>query len=156
MPGPKIVIIGAGIVGASLADELTTRGWTDVTVLDAGPLPATGGSTSHAPGVVFQTNGSKVMSDFARYTVRKLSELSWHGEPCYLPVGGLEIASTPERARELERRLGFARSWGIAGAELLDPAQTVRRWDLLNPAVIHGGLYVPDDGIAKAVRAVAA
>ena len=156
MTGPKVVLIGAGIVGASLADELTERGWTDITVLDAGPLPAAGGSTSHAPGVVFQTNGTKVMSDFARYSVQKFSALSWQGEPCYLPVGGLEIATTPERARELQRRYGFAQSWGIAGAELLDPAETVRRFDLLAPEHVLGGLYVPDDGIAKAVRAVAA
>ena len=40
MSGPEVVIVGAGIVGASLADELTARGWSDVTVLDAGPLPA--------------------------------------------------------------------------------------------------------------------
>lgn len=156
MTGPKVVIIGAGIVGASLADELTGRGWTDVTVLDAGPLPAAGGSTSHAPGVVFQTNGAKIMSDFARYTVEKLSALSWQDQPCYLPVGGIEIATTPERARELQRRFGFAQSWGIAGVELLDSEQTVRRFDLLAPDVVLGGLYVPDDGIAKAVRAVAA
>jgi len=97
-----------------------------------------------------------VMSDFARYTVQKFSDLSWQGDPCYLPVGGLEIATTPERARELQRRFGFAQSWGIAGAELLDPAETVRRFDLLAPEHVLGGLYVPDDGIAKAVRAVAA
>ncbi len=156
MTGPKVVIIGAGIVGASLADELAERHWTDITVLDAGPVPATGGSTSHAPGVVFQTNGTKVMSDFAQYTVRKLSALHWQGEPCYLPVGGLEIATSPERARELQRRYGFAQSWGIPGAELLDPVETVARWDLLNPDMIHGGLFVPQDGIAKGVRAVAA
>jgi len=70
MAGPSVVIIGGGIVGASLADEITARGWTNVTVLDGGPLPVTGGSTSHAPGVVFQTNGTKVMSDFAPYTVQ--------------------------------------------------------------------------------------
>jgi len=154
--GPEVVIVGAGIVGASLADELTARGWSDVTVLDAGPLPAAGGSTSHAPGVVFQTNAAKVMSDFARCTVEKLSGLSWQGAPCYLPVGGLEIATTPERARELHRRYGFAQSWGVAGAELLDPDETVRRFDLLAPEHVLGGLFVPDDGIAKAVRAVAA
>ncbi len=156
MRGPKVVLVGAGIVGASLADELTARGWTDVTVLDAGPLPAAGGSTSHAPGVVFQTNASKIMSDFARDTVAKFSSLTWQGDPCYLPVGGIEIATTPERARELQRRFGFARSWGIAGAELLDAEETVRRFDLLAPETVLGGLYVPDDGIAKAVRAVSA
>ena len=156
MTGPQVVIVGAGIVGASLADELVARGWDRVTVLDAGPLPAAGGSTSHAPGVVFQVNGAKVLSDFARATVRKLSGLSWRGEPCYLPVGGLEIATTPERVRELERRFGLTQSWGIPGAELLEPAAAVRRFDLLALEHVHGGLYVRDDGIAKAVRAVAA
>ena len=54
---PKIVIIGAGIVGCSLADELTERGYCDVIVIEKGKLWSPGGSTSHAPGVVFQTNG---------------------------------------------------------------------------------------------------
>ena len=156
MPGPRVVVIGAGVVGASLADELTARGWTDVTVLEAGTLPHAGGSTSHAPGVVFQVNGTKVMTDFARYTVEKFSAMTWQGEPCYLPVGGLEIATTPERARELQRRFGFAQSWGVAGARLLDVDETVAAFDLLDPATVYGGLHVPDDGIAKAVRAVQA
>ena len=71
MAGPRVVVIGAGIVGCSLADELVLRGWSDVTVVDQGPLFAAGGSTSHAPGLVFQTNGSKTMAEFARYTVEK-------------------------------------------------------------------------------------
>ncbi|MDT5323553.1 MAG: dimethylglycine oxidase, partial [Mycobacterium sp.] len=75
MRQPKVVIIGAGVVGTSLADEITQRGWNDVTVLDRGPLFATGGSTSHAPGLVFQTNPSKTMTEFARYTVEKFSAL---------------------------------------------------------------------------------
>ncbi len=156
MAGPRVVVIGAGVVGASLAEELTARGWTDVTVLEAGTLPHAGGSTSHAPGVVFQVNATKVMSDFARYTVAKFSAMSWRGEPCYLPVGGLEIATTPERAVELERRHGFAQSWGVTGARLLDVDETVAAFDLLDPGVVLGGLHVPDDGIAKAVRAVQA
>ena len=49
MASPRVVIIGAGI-GAALADELTERGWTAVTVLEQGRLWAAGGSTSHAPG----------------------------------------------------------------------------------------------------------
>ena len=48
MGSPRVVIIGAGIVGANLADELTARGWDRITVVDQGPLPLTGGSTSHA------------------------------------------------------------------------------------------------------------
>ena len=92
MTHPKVVIIGAGIVGTSMADELTSRGCTDVTVLDRGPLFATGGSTSHAPGLVFQTNGSKTMTEFARYTVEKFGSLG-----AFNAVGGLEVATTEAR-----------------------------------------------------------
>ncbi len=150
--GPRVVIIGAGIVGCALVDELTERGWTDVTVLEQGPLFAAGGSTSHAPGLVFQTNGSKTMAEFARYTVEKYSGLTLDGQWCFRQVGGLEVALTPERLSELQRRHGFATSWGIAG-RLLDPEETVRAWPLLDPDVVLGGYLVPTDGLAKAVRA---
>src|SRR5437764_684866 len=92
MVNPRVVIIGAGVVGAALAEELSARGWSDVTVVDQGPLPAAGGSSSHAPGLVFQTNAAKVMSRLARYTVEKLLALN-----CFQQVGSLEVATTPER-----------------------------------------------------------
>jgi dimethylglycine oxidase len=46
MTGPRVVIIGAGIVGTNVADELTTRGWNNITVVEQGPLSLPGGSTS--------------------------------------------------------------------------------------------------------------
>ena len=54
----QLVIIGAGIVGCSVAYHLAQMGWRDIVVLEQGPLFETGGSTSHAPGLVFQTNFS--------------------------------------------------------------------------------------------------
>ena len=57
----RTVIIGAGIVGCSAAYHLTQLGRRDIVVLDRGPLYQTGGSTSHAPGLIFQTNGSRLM-----------------------------------------------------------------------------------------------
>ncbi|MFB9691013.1 GcvT family protein [Amycolatopsis plumensis] len=148
MTAPKVVIIGAGIVGANLADELTARGWTDVTVLDRGPLPRTGGSTSHAPGLVFQTNASKAMTDFAKYTVSKFLELG-----CFLQVGGMEVATTPARWEDLKRKHGWATSWGVPG-ELIDAEECVRRWPLLDGSRIFGALHVPTDGLARAAKAV--
>ena len=84
---PSIVIIGAGIVGTNLADELVTRGWNNITVLDQGPLNMPGGSTSHAPGLVFQTNPSKSMALFAKYTVEKLLSLTEDGAKLLQPGG---------------------------------------------------------------------
>src|SRR5918994_5308666 len=153
MASPRVVIIGAGIVGTGLADELVLRGWTNVTVLEQGPLFAAGGSTSHAPGLVFQTNGSKTMTEFARYTVEKFSSLELDGQWCFRQVGGLEVATTPERLAELHRRHGFAQSWGLEGARLLDPDECVRVSPLLDRDVVLGGYLVPTDGLAKAVRA---
>ena len=150
--GPRVVIIGAGIVGCSLADELVLRGWTDITVVDQGSLFAAGGSSSHAPGLVFQTNGSKTMSGFARYTVEKFSSLALDGQWCFRGVGGLEVATTPERLLDLRRRQGWATSWGIEG-RLLEPDECVAAWPLLDRDAILGGYLVPTDGLAKAVRA---
>jgi dimethylglycine oxidase len=155
MTSPKVVVIGAGVVGAALADELTARGWSDVTVVDQGPLYATGGSSSHAPGLVFQCNGSKAMSDFARYTVEKTASLRLDGQPCLLQLGGLEVATTPERLAELHRRHGWLMSWGVE-ASVLDPDECVALYSLLDRDVVLGGLHTPTDGIVKAVRAVEA
>ncbi len=150
--GPRVVIVGAGIVGCSLADELASRGWSDVTVLDQGRLFAAGGSTSHAPGLVFQTNGSKTMAEFARYTVEKFSALELDGQWCFRQVGGLEIALTEDRLIDLRRRHGLAQSWRIDG-RLLDPDECVEAWPLLDRDVVLGGYLVPTDGLAKALRA---
>ncbi|WP_329551729.1 GcvT family protein [Streptomyces sp. NBC_00696] len=155
MAGPRVVIIGAGVVGAALADEISARGWTEVTVVDQGPLPATGGSSSHAPGLVFQTNSSKTMTELARYTVEKLCSLDVDGKPCFLQVGGLEVATTPERVAELHRRHGWITAWGVE-ARLLSPEECVEQHPLVNPDRVLGGLLVPTDGLAKAVLAVEA
>ncbi|HEX2235309.1 MAG TPA: FAD-dependent oxidoreductase [Actinomycetota bacterium] len=152
MTGPRVVVVGGGIVGCSLAYHLVGKGWDDVTVLEQGPLPAAGGSTSHAPGLVFQTNPSKTMTELARRSVELYSSLSLRGMPCFYPVGGIEVAGTPERWTDLARKLGLARSWGIP-AELLSPEEVVARIPLVDPARIHGGFHVPGDGIAKAVHA---
>ncbi|MGC0237694.1 GcvT family protein [Arthrobacter sp. SD76] len=150
---PRIVIIGAGIVGTNLADELVTRGWNNITVLDQGPLNMPGGSTSHAPGLVFQTNPSKSMALFAKYTVEKLLSLTEDGVSCFNQVGGLEVATTETRLADLKRKLGYAQSWGIEG-RILSRDECKELYPLLNEEDILGGLHVPSDGLASAARAV--
>ena len=152
----QTVIIGAGIVGASAAYHLTELGETDVLVLDQGPLFDTGGSTSHAPGIIFHTNGSRTMCRIAQDSVALYDSLEVDGERCWYGVGGLEVATTPERMQELKRRQGFARAYGIEGTELLSPAETAARMPLLDPSAILGSYWVPSDGAGKGVRIVEA
>ncbi|MBZ6082494.1 FAD-dependent oxidoreductase [Streptomyces olivaceus] len=149
---PRVVVIGAGIVGCSLADELTARGWTDVTVLEQGPLPAPGGSSSHAPGLVFRTSPSRTLTAFARYTVEKFASLTADGVPCFQQVGGLELATTPERLADLHRRAGYAASWGVRG-EIVGAARCRELWPLLDESVVLGGFHTPEDGLARALHA---
>ena len=150
---PRVVIIGAGIVGTNLADELVSRGWTDITVIDQGPLDMPGGSTSHAPGLVFQTNPSKTMTLFAKYTVEKFLSLESEGQNCFNQVGGLEVATTAERLEELKRKHGYASSWGVE-ARLISPEECLELYPNLNKDMVLGGLHIPSDGLALAARAV--
>lgn len=150
---PRVVIVGAGVVGVNVADELVQRGWTNILVLDKGPLAVPGGSTSHAPGVVFATNGSKSMTSFAQYTIEKFSGLTTaDGRGSFLHLGGLEVATTPERLAELHRRAGWAASRGHEG-HVIDTAEAKRLYPLLNEDMVLGAYYTPRDGIALAVQA---
>ena len=145
----QTVIVGAGIVGASAAYHLAELGGTDVLVIGQGPLFGTGGSTSYEPGLVFQTNGSRTMCRIAQDTVALYDCLGPDGERCWYGVGSIEVATTHERIRELTRRQGYARSFGIDDTEQLTPAEVAQRVPLVDPAHILGGYWVPTDGIAK-------
>jgi glycine cleavage system aminomethyltransferase T/glycine/D-amino acid oxidase-like deaminating enzyme len=149
----RVVIIGAGIVGANLADELVQRGWNNITVVEQGPLSMPGGSTSHAPGLVFQTNSSKTMTQLAQYTVKKLLSLSKDGQSCFNQVGGLEVATSPERMQELKRKQGWAFSWGIE-TRLVSPEECASIYPFLKKEKVLGGLHIASDGLALAARAV--
>ena len=155
MSGRRIVVIGAGVVGAAVADELTARGETHVTVLDKGPLYATGGSSSHAPGLISRTSPSKMMQELAHYTQVKFGRLDLDGAPAALPVGTMEVARTEERLRELWRRHNAAGSWGWRG-RMIDPQACAERWPVIDPSGLVGGYATEGEGLAVALRAVEA
>jgi dimethylglycine oxidase len=153
--GRRFVVIGAGVVGAAVADELTARGERDVTVVDKGYLYATGGSSSHAPGLISRTSPSKMMQELADYTESKFAGLDVDGAPVALRVGTLEVARTQERWMELHRRRNAAMAWGWRG-ELIDAEACRRRWPILEPDGLLGGFATRDEGLAVALRAVEA
>ena len=146
----RAVIIGAGIVGCSVAYHLTELGWRDIVVVEQGPLFETGGSTSHAPGLVFQINPSKTMTDFAKYTVDLWTRLELDGEPCAKTVGSMEVAWTPERLADLKRKAGYGMSWGV-DAHLISPDEARDRIPMLSDQIL-GAIYVPSDIHTRATR----
>ena len=146
----RAVVVGAGIAGCSVAYHLTKLGWRDIVVVDQGPLFETGGSTSHAPGLVFQINPSRTMTAFAKYTVRLWSEMELEGAPCARRVGSLEVAWTPERLADLKRKAGYGLSWGVE-AHVLGPEDARRLFPMLSSRIV-GALHVPSDIQTAATR----
>ncbi|MDW7982946.1 MAG: FAD-dependent oxidoreductase [Thermomicrobium sp.] len=148
-----IVIVGAGIVGSALAYHLARLGVTNITVIERGALFGTSGSTGHAPGVVFRVHSSsRLMTEMAKYSVELYRSLIDDLGSCFLPVGGLEVATSPERLGFLYRKADLASSSGLE-ATVLTPIECTELFPLIDPRPLYGGLFVPGDGLAKAVRA---
>ncbi len=148
------VIVGAGIVGCNIAYQLTELGRTDVVVVDQGPMPTTGGSSTHAPGIMFQTAEPKVLSQFADYSRRLYSDLEGaDGEQAYNEVGGIEVARSEDRMDFLQRRVEHAKAWGIEDPQLLSPEEVGDRLPLVDTDQILGGYYSPTDGQVSGVVA---
>lgn len=142
----RVVIIGAGIVGCSVAWHLAELGWREIVVVDKGPIFENDGSTAHAPGGMHLTNSSRMMLDFAVYTRALIAGLPQPdpARPFYRPVGGIEIAYTPARLDELKRRQGWATSYGLEG-HLISPTEVKERIPIVDERVILGGYWAPDD-----------
>lgn len=140
----KLVIVGSGIVGASIAYHLTELGWTDILVIDKGPLYETGGSSSHAPGLIFQTNYSKFMTKCAMYSVGLYKELVYDDFPCAYQVGGIEVATTENRVQELWRKHNTATAYGLE-SHIITPQEVADMIPILDPNAIKAGYYVPTD-----------
>src|SRR5437660_10371825 len=114
----RIVIIGAGIVGNSVAYHLSRLGESEITLLDKGPLPNPGGSTGHASNFIFPVDHSKEMTALTKESMRQYKELD-----VFTESGGIEVARTEERMQELRRRMSSAHAWGIDDVSLITPAQ---------------------------------
>lgn len=142
----RVVIIGAGIVGNSMAYHLARLGWRDIVLLDKGTLPNPGGSTGHASNFIFLTDHSKEMTAFTADSVRQYQELG-----VFTQSGGIEVARTPERMEELKRRLASSKSWGIE-SELITPAQVTALVPYVETSIILGGFSTPGVGVVDSLR----
>lgn len=155
MTDRHIVIIGAGIVGVGLADELWELGQRDITVIDKGPLFDTGGSSAHAPGLVSRSSTSKFMADTADYTIRKLQTLATDDGPAFPGIGTLEVAYNEARMQELWRRHNAALSFGWRG-RMIEPDEALSLWPIMKREGLLGAYATENEGVAASLRAVTA
>jgi glycine cleavage system aminomethyltransferase T/glycine/D-amino acid oxidase-like deaminating enzyme len=143
----RVVVIGSGIAGSSIAYHLTRLGWDNIVVLEQGPLIS--GTTSHAPGLVGQLRSSVSLTRMLMYSVELYKRLEVDGRPGYAEVGSLRVASSGERLQELKRQVGFARGVGL-DAELISAGEAARLFPLMDTSGVEGALYLPTDGSARA------
>ena len=143
----KVVIIGAGIVGNSIAYHLSLKGWKNIVLLDKGKLPKPGGSTGHASNFLYPVDHSKEMTQMTLDSIRQYRELG-----IYQQSGGFEVARTEERLEELKRRMMSAKSFGIE-SYLLSPSEIKEMVPYINEKILVGGFYVPMIGIAHSPTA---
>src|SRR3954470_13382786 len=143
----RAVVVGAGIVGNSLAYHLARLGWRDLVLIDKGPLPNPGGSTGHASNFIFPVDHSKEMTQLTADSVRQYRE--WG---VFTESGGIEVARTEERMQELQRRMSSAKAWGIDGCEIITPARVKELVPYIEESVIVGGFYTPGVGIVDSLR----
>src|SRR5690349_23772693 len=130
----RVVVIGAGIVGNSMAYHLARLGWKDIVLIDKGRMPNPGGSTGHASNFIFLTDHSKEMTLLTLDSVRQYKELG-----VFTQSGGIEVARTTERMEELKRRMASSKAWGI-DAELVTPSEVKQLGTYINEDVILGGI----------------
>jgi glycine cleavage system aminomethyltransferase T/glycine/D-amino acid oxidase-like deaminating enzyme len=142
----KVVVIGAGIVGNCLVGHLARLGWKDLVLLDKGPLPNPGGSTGHASNFIFPVDHNKEMALLGEQSADQYRALNLS-----VDSGGIEVARTPERMDELQRRMTSATAWGIE-AQLLTPAEVKELVPFINDEVILGGFHCPTVSVVDSLE----
>ena len=143
-----IVIIGGGIVGASVAYHLAKLGRRDIVLLEQGRL--TCGTTWHAAGLVGQMRPNRSMTRMSQYGIELYSTLEQETGLAtgWKQCGSVNVAKTPERWIVYQRQAAMARSFGIE-VHLLTPREALDKWPILRIDDLQGALWFPADGKAN-------
>ncbi len=134
----RVVIVGGGIYGVSIAYHLGKLGWTDVVVLEKGEIAS--GESAQAAGLVTQFATSQTLMQFRKYAIEFYSELGLFNH-----VGSLRLASSKEQLGELQRSVSRAKGIGME-VEIISPTEAVQIMPQLNPKDLYGAIYLPRDG----------
>ena len=141
----RVVIIGGGVIGCSVAYHLTQAGWTDVVLLERKSL--TSGTTWHAAGLIGQLRATLNMTRLAQYTTEVLLSLEEEtGQATgYKQNGALLVTADEERFTELKRNASMGRCFGLE-VQVLSPGEALDLWPLLNADDLVGGVFIPSEG----------
>lgn len=141
----RVVIIGGGVVGCSVAYHLTKLGWKDVVLLERKQL--TSGTTWHAAGLIAQLRATANMTKLAKYSQELYGSLEAETGVAtgFKRVGSITVALTEERKEEIYRSAAMARAFGVE-IEEISPDEVKARYEHLNIEGVTGGVYLPKDG----------
>ena len=143
----KVVVIGGGVVGCSVAYHLAKFGWKDTILLERDQL--TSGTTWHAAGLVSQLGPSAAITKIRKYTLdlyKKLEKEVDHSAGLRLN-GALSIAQNKGRWQELLRQATTAQLYDV-DVRILDKDQIKKNYPIVNTDEVIGGILMPGDGAA--------
>jgi heterotetrameric sarcosine oxidase gamma subunit len=141
----RVVVIGGGIAGVSVAYHLTKIGWRDVVLLERRELSC--GTTWHAAGLVGQLRATHNLTRLARYgaDLYETLEAETGQATGFRRPGSLSLARTAERMHELARLASMARCFDVE-AEVISAGEAGRRWPLIRTDDLAGAVWLPRDG----------
>jgi 4-methylaminobutanoate oxidase (formaldehyde-forming) len=141
----RVVIIGGGVIGCSVAYHLTKLGWKDVVLLERKQL--TSGTTWHAAGLIAQLRATANMTKLAKYSQELYGSLEEETGVAtgFKRVGSITVALTDERMEELKRSAAMARAFGVDIDEI-SPSEVGEKYAHLNLENVVGGVFLDKDG----------
>ena len=141
----RVVIIGGGVIGCSVAYHLTKLGWEDVVLLERKQL--TSGTTWHAAGLIAQLRATANMTKLAKYSQELYGGLEEETGVAtgFKRVGSITVALTEERREEIYRQAAMARAFGVEVEEISNE-RVQEMYPHLNLEGVVGAVYLPLDG----------
>ena len=140
----RVVIVGGGVGGASVAFHLAELGESDVLVLERDEL--TSGSTFHSAGLVGQLRADPTLTRMNMYSVELYRRLQTSEFPIgWTESGGIKLAASTERLEEIRRQISWARTYGLPLHEIT-PAEVAERFPLVDLDGVVGACFLDSDG----------
>ena len=141
----RVVVIGGGIVGCSVAYHLTKLGWDDVVLVEKAQL--TSGTTWHAAGLVGQLRQSKNLTRLARHAIDLYAQLEAETEQAtgFKQNGAITVAQSEARMAELKRQAATAKTFDVE-CHVIGPGDVEKMWPMARTDDLVGAIWLPHDG----------